>query len=62
MRILYGTTNRAKLQAMKTALESLDVEFIGLGDMDNEVPNINENEETLLENAEIKAKAYYEAF
>ena len=62
MRILYGTTNKGKLQAMKTAVEALDIELIGLGDIEGELPIINENGNTPLENAEIKAKAYYEAF
>lgn len=62
MKILYGTTNKAKLHVMKNAVESLDVELIGLGDMDSELPYIIENGETPLENAEIKARAYYEAF
>ena len=30
MKILYGTTNKAKLQAMRTTLESFDIELIGL--------------------------------
>ena len=62
MKILYGTTNNAKIQVMKNAVASLDIELIGLGDMDSELPNIIENGKTPLENAEIKAKAYYEAF
>ena len=62
MKILYGTTNKAKIQVMKNAVASLDIELIGLGDIDGELPNIIENGKTPLENAEIKAKAYYEAF
>lgn len=62
MKILYGTTNKAKLQAMRTALGSFDIELIGLGDIESELPSINENGKTPLENAEIKARAYYEAF
>lgn len=62
MKILYGTTNKAKLQAMRTALESFDIELIGLADIDSELPSINENGKTPLENAEIKARAYYKAF
>lgn len=62
MKILYGTTNKGKLQAMRSALESFDIELIGLGDIDSKLPCINENGKTPLENAEIKAKAYYEAF
>ena len=62
MKILYGTTNKGKLQAMKKAVETLDIELIGLGDIDSELPYINENGKTPLENAEMKAKAYYEVF
>lgn len=62
MKILYGTTNKAKLQVMKNAVETLDIELIGLGDIDSELPSIIENGKTPLENAEIKARAYYEAF
>ena len=59
MKILYGTTNKAKLQAMRTALEAFDIELIGLADIDSELPSINENGKTPLENAEIKAREYY---
>ena len=62
MKILYGTTNNAKLQTMKNAVEVFDVELVGLNDMDGELPDVNENGNTPLENAEIKARAYYEAF
>ena len=62
MKILYGTTNKAKIQVMKNAVESLDIELIGLGDMESELPSIIENGKTPLENAKIKARAYYEAF
>ena len=62
MKILYGTTNRAKLQAMNKSVEGLNIELIGLNDLDCELPVIDENGENPLENAEIKARAYYEAF
>lgn len=62
MKILYGTTNKGKLQAMKCAVNSLNIELIGLNDLDSELPYINENGNTPLENAEIKAKTYYEIF
>ena len=62
MKILYGTTNNGKLQAMKKALQSFDIELISLRDIDSPLPSINENGKTPLENAEIKARAYYEAF
>jgi len=62
MKILYGTTNNGKLQAMKIAVKELNIELISLNDVDSNLPNINENGTTPLENAEIKARAYYEAF
>ena len=62
MKILYGTTNRAKLQAMNKSVEGLDIELIGLNDLDCEFPVIDENGKNPLENAEIKARAYYEDF
>lgn len=62
MKILYGTTNKGKLQAMKNALKSFDIELISLHDINNPLPTINENGTTPLENAELKARAYYEAF
>lgn len=62
MKILYGTTNNGKLQAMKNALKDFDIELIGLNDLDGELPYIKEDGDTPLENAEIKARAYFEAF
>ena len=62
MKILYGTTNNGKLQAMKNALIDFDIELIGLNDLEGELPNIKEDGATPLENAEIKARAYFEAF
>ena len=62
MKILYGTTNKGKLQAMKNSVKDLDIEIIGLNDIDSDQPNISENGTTPLENAEIKARAYYKAF
>ena len=34
IKILYGTTNKGKMQAMRTAFESFDLEIVGLNDMD----------------------------
>lgn len=62
MKILYGTTNKGKLQAMEKSVKPLNIELIGLNDLNCELPSINENGRTPLENAEIKARAYYEAF
>ncbi|MBR5266550.1 MAG: hypothetical protein IKV63_08055 [Clostridia bacterium] len=62
MKILYGTTNKAKLQAMKNALSDMDIQLVGLNDIGKELPHIDESGNTPLENAEIKARAYYKAF
>ena len=62
MKILYGTTNQGKLLAMKKSVEILDMELICLKDLESELPVIVENGKTPLENAEIKARAYFEAF
>lgn len=62
MKILYGTTNNGKLQAMKNALKDFEIELIGLNDLDGALLQIREDGETPLQNAEIKARAYYEAF
>ena len=61
MKILYGTTNIAKLDLMRRAISPLGIEVIGLGDLNVKIPDIYEVGSTPLENAEIKAKAYFEA-
>ena len=60
MKIVYGTTNPAKLSHMKQILEGLDIELIGLNDLDIKVKPIDESGNHPLENARIKALAYYE--
>ena len=65
MKLLYGTGNPAKLSAMKSRLESLDIQLISLNDLRAEgmtIPEVPENGNTPLENARQKAVAYYEAF
>ena len=65
MKLLYGTGNLAKLSAMRNRLEQLDIELIGLNDLRVEGKNVLEVKEdgnTPLENARLKAMAYYEAF
>jgi len=65
MKLLYGTGNPAKLSAMKSRFEQLDIELIGLNDLKVEgysIPKVLENGNTPLENARLKALAYYEAF
>ncbi len=66
MKFLYGTSNSAKLSAMKKRLESLSckygIELIGLKDLNIKIPPVPENGNTPLENAHQKAVTYYKAF
>jgi len=61
-RILYGTGNPAKLEAMRRRLAPLGLEIIGLKDLNTVIPDVVEDGRTSLENARKKALAYYEAF
>ncbi len=65
MKLLFGTGNQAKLSVMKNRLEKIDIELIGLSDLKAEgkmIPEVKENGHTPLENARLKALAYYKAF
>ena len=57
MKLLFGTGNAAKLAAMRRRLEPLDVEIIGLCDLNMNIPDVVEDGKTPLENAEKKASA-----
>lgn len=63
MKILYGTTNQGKLEVMRRNLSPLpQIELVSLKDMINIPPLVEEWGNTPLENARIKARAYYRAF
>ncbi len=62
MKILYGTTNQAKLDSMRRITESLGIEIIGLKELNQPLPYVDESGSNPLENAKIKAEAYYKAF
>ncbi|MBD5462203.1 MAG: hypothetical protein HDR24_03965 [Lachnospiraceae bacterium] len=65
MKLLFGTSNLAKLSVMKHRLEKMDIELIGLNDLKaagKSIPEVLETGNTPLENARLKAFAYYEAF
>lgn len=65
MKLLFGTGNPAKLDEMKSRLEKLDVELIGLNDLREKgirIPSVPEDGDTPMENARQKALAYYKAF
>lgn len=62
MTVLYGTGNPAKLTSMRKRLEALHMEIIGLKDLNKAIPDVPETGKTPLDNARLKAAAYYEAF
>ena len=62
MKLLYGTGNPAKLDAMRHRLAGLGIELIGLKDLGGvKQPEIIEDGKTPLENAKKKAEAYFNA-
>lgn len=60
MKVLFATTNPAKVRRYKDALEEKGIELITLKDLDFKL-KIEENGKDAIENAYIKAKAYYDA-
>lgn len=62
MKILYGTGNPGKLGVMKRRLSGLDIEVQGPEELGKCLPAVEETGRTLMENARLKAKAYYEAY
>lgn len=60
MKVLFATTNPAKVGKYKKALEEKGIELITIKDLNLKL-DIEENGKDAIENAYIKAKAYYEA-
>lgn len=60
MKVLFATTNQAKVGKYKEALKEKGIELITINDLDFKL-DINENGKNAIENAYIKAKAYYNA-
>jgi 8-oxo-dGTP diphosphatase len=58
---IYGTSNPAKLQSMRDCLTPLNIKIIGLKETGIMIPDVDENGDTPLDNARIKALAYYAA-
>lgn len=59
MKVLFATTNPAKVKKYKAELEKRGIELITLKDIDVKL-NVVESGKNALENAYIKAKAYYD--
>ena len=62
MKLIYGTGNTAKLSFMRKALAGMNVQILGLNELNRPIPKIPETGTSPLENARIKATAYYRAF
>ena len=62
MTLLYGTGNPAKLAYMRKMLDSTGIELIGLSDMPAPPPDVSESGSSPLENARIKALAYFKHY
>lgn len=60
MKVLFATTNLAKVKKYKEELEKNGIELITINDLDFKL-DIDENGRNAIENAYIKAKAYYDA-
>ena len=60
MKVLYATTNPAKVEKYKEALKEKDIELITLKDLNLDL-HVEETGKNCIENALIKAKANYEA-
>ena len=60
MKVLFATTNPAKVKKYKDRLEKRGVELITIKDLDLNL-HVEESGKNALENAYIKAKAYYNA-
>ena len=59
MKLIYGTTNKAKIDFMKCRIEPLGIEILSLNDVDAPKIHIEENGNSPIDNAKIKALAYY---
>lgn len=59
MKVLFATTNPAKIKKYAKKLQEKGVEVLTLKDLNISI-HIEENGKNSLENAEIKARAYYE--
>jgi len=61
MKLLYGTSNPAKIDFMQKRVNSLGIKILSLTDINVPKMEIDENGNDPLENARIKALAYYQA-
>ena len=60
-KIIFATKNGGKFREVEKLFDSTDIELISLSDFDN-IPDIDENGNTFIENATIKAMEIYKIF
>jgi HD superfamily phosphodiesterase len=60
MRLLYGTNNQGKLKRLQAVFADTEIEIVGPRDLGIQI-NAEEAGETPLENARLKAEAFYQA-
>lgn len=58
-KLFFATKNKDKILKMKNRLLELDIELLTPYDVDVEI-DIDENGKDVIENATLKAKAYYD--
>ena len=61
MNLIYGTTNKSKITFMQNRIKHLGIKILSLNDVNAPRLDIAENGSNPLENARIKALAYYDA-
>ena len=61
MQLVFGTTNKSKIAFMKNRVGRLGIDIVGLGDVSAPKLYVEETGNSPLDNARIKAMAYYEA-
>jgi len=57
---VFGTGNEGKLNSMRERLSCLDIEIKSIKECGVDIPEVDESGDTPLENARIKALAYYD--
>ena len=57
-KLLYATGNKYKIESMRKRLEGMDIEVISPKELNINI-KVNEDGKTVIENAMIKAQAYY---
>lgn len=62
MRLIYGTHNRAKLDAMRRYVEPIGLDIIEPPGVEDVIPLVDESGSDPLENAELKARAFFSVF